>query len=70
MGEVRIVCTKCDGEGYLMNRSQQVAMGILTLGMWPLMDAALSNSAADSLMSRKCPQCRGSGVLSTTLHKE
>lgn len=54
-------CPKCEGEGYLMNRGQQIATGILTLGMWPLMDAAVSNGPRDSMLSRRCNFCGGSG---------
>ncbi len=57
----RHVCPKCNGEGYLWNRGQQIATGLLTLGMWPLMDIATSNGPKDSLMSRKCNACKGQG---------
>lgn len=57
------VCPKCDGEGYLMNRGQQFAIGLVTFGMAPLIDAALSNSAQESDFSRECPVCKGSGLV-------
>ncbi len=62
MSETRI-CPKCDGEGYLMNRGQQVAAGIISLGIFPLIDAAFSNSPKDSEFSRRCNVCGGHGVI-------
>lgn len=58
-----VVCPKCDGEGFLMNRGQQVAAGIISLGLFPLIDAALSNSARESEFSRRCNVCGGHGVV-------
>lgn len=58
------ICPKCDGEGYLMNRGQQIAAGIFSLGMIPLVDAAFSNSAKQSDFSRKCNICKGRGLIS------
>lgn len=55
------VCPKCKGEGYLWNRGQQVALGIISLGMFPLIDIATSNGPKDSMMSRKCNVCKGQG---------
>lgn len=64
-GEISVhVCPRCKGEGYLMNRGQQIALGIFTLGMVPLVDAALSDGPRDSLLSRKCNVCKGRGVVS------
>ncbi|MBZ9759456.1 hypothetical protein LB553_00955 [Mesorhizobium sp. CA8] len=57
------VCPKCDGEGFLMNRGQQIAAGIISLGLFPLVDAAMSNSVRDSEFSRRCNVCRGHGVV-------
>lgn len=57
------ICPKCDGEGYLMNRGQQIAAGIISLGVFPLIDAAMSNGPKDSGFSRRCNVCGGSGVL-------
>lgn len=59
------ICQKCNGEGYLMNRGQQVAAGIISLGIFPLLDAAMSDSVADSEFSRVCNVCKGRGTLST-----
>lgn len=63
MSEERRVCPKCDGEGYLMNRGQQIAAGIISLGMFPLMDALVSNGARESEFSRRCNVCKGGGLL-------
>ncbi len=57
----RIACSHCDGTGYTVNRAEQIATGILTLGMWPLMDAATSSSRKDSLLTTECPICDGWG---------
>ena len=59
---VYAICPRCKGEGYLMNRGQQIAMGIFTFGMAPLMDAATSNGPKDSLFSRPCNICNGGGM--------
>jgi DnaJ-class molecular chaperone len=63
MNDVTVVCPKCNGEGYLMNRGQQLALGILTLGFLPLIDAALGAGPRDSMLSRKCNVCSGKGRL-------
>lgn len=63
MSERVQICLNCEGEGYIMNRGQQIATGILTLGMWPLMDAAMSRGARESDFSRKCKVCNGHGVV-------
>lgn len=61
MSRIPHVCPKCKGEGYIMNRGQQLAAGIISLGVIPLMDAVLSNGPRESHLSRKCPICKGTG---------
>ncbi len=63
MTERMVVCPKCDGEGYLMNRGQQVAAGIISFGMFPLIDALTSNGAKESEFSRRCSVCKGHGLV-------
>lgn len=58
------ICPKCDGEGWLMNRGQQIAAGIFSLGVIPLIDAAMSNTTKNSEFSRRCNVCKGRGIIS------
>lgn len=55
------ICKKCDGEGYIMNRGSQFAAGIISMGIFPLIDAAMSRSKKDSEFSYKCKICNGEG---------
>lgn len=46
-----------------MNRGQQIAAGIISLGIFPLIDAAMSASPQDSEFSRRCKVCDGRGYI-------
>ena len=58
------VCPKCDGEGAVPHRGEQVMLGIFTFGLAPAIDAVLRDGVKDSLFARRCPVCRGSGWVS------
>ena len=57
----RVYCKECDGTGYTVNRGEQIATGIFSLGMWPIMDALTSSSRKDSLLTSVCKLCDGNG---------
>lgn len=55
------ICPKCHGDGVVMDRAAQIAAGLFTLGMVPLLDAAFRDSKRDSDFARRCPVCSGRG---------
>ncbi len=57
------ICPKCDGEGHIKNRGEQVFLGLFTFGLGPAIDAILNPDTKDSVFGRECPLCQGHGFL-------
>lgn len=55
-------CKKCDGSGCVTNKAEMAFAGVISLGLFPILDAVFSKNKDESEFTYRCAECGGDGV--------
>ena len=58
-----ITCKRCDGAGYVWDKSEIILTGLLSYGLAPLLANSLAEDDEDNDMKKRCPKCDGHGLI-------